>query len=319
MVRKPKYSPPLYIGQSISIQPNYVVSRSEYNSIRSYNSVKQIANRENLKENKHNGKLSEKAKSRLRNAVNWLVVSAKYKRVWSKADNKAFWFKVNFITLTIPRQPEKEPLETLVKQLLHNFLVYSQKYFYLKNYVWKMEQHKDGRLHIHITSDTFIHWRKLRSVWNGGLRRNGLLDDYHAKHGHYDANSTDVHAVWKVNNIAAYITKYMAKDPELCSKYKGRIWSCNNELSDKNKCSVFIEPDVASEEMRWLAHKGIEYSKIETPPDSMGKRLSLGEIYFMSEKIWAELARGKIREAYNARRFEIRHNIFKPPPEYYNL
>lgn len=352
MARRKIYTPPLFIGLNVSIQPNYITTKATYNTIRTYNSVKQKANESNLKNNSHNGKLSDKATKRLRNAVNWLVVSAKYKRVWSERDRKAFWFKVNFITLTIPKQPTQEPDESLVKTMLHNFLVYSQKYFYLKNYVWKMETHKDGRLHIHITSDTFIHYKKLNIIWNSTLQRNGLLQVYKDKYmgctfeeyvsmqdtnyirsenayrRAYQAgvnsnwespNTTDVHAVWKVSNIAAYITKYMAKDPTLSAKYKGRIWGCNNELSDKHKCSVFIEPDVCSEETRWLANQQIEYSKIESKPNSMGKVMHLADIYFMSENIWSGLARGKMKEAYNARRFEIRHNIFKPPPEYYWL
>lgn len=39
--------------------------------------------------------------------------------------------------------------------------------------------------------------------------------------GHTDPNSTDVHAVYKVKNIAAYISKYMSKDADKATTIKG--------------------------------------------------------------------------------------------------
>lgn len=352
MSKKKKYTTPTYLGQSVYVTPTYVVTKAEYDTPRGNKTFKQLENEKNLKDNKHNGKLSDKAHTRLKNAVNWLVASAQYKRVYSKLSKKHFWFKVNFITLTVPSQSGEQASEDTIKKMLHNFLVYSRKYFYLKNYIWKFEAHQDGRLHIHLTTDTFIHYKRLRKCWNGLLQKENLLTDYGEKYrgisladyikmqnpkykvsdleytkrwnegnnnNWNDPNTTDVHAVWKVSNIAAYISKYMSKETDLCRDYKGRIWGCNYELGDKNKCSVFIESPDTGVQMRWLANKQIEYAKIESPENSMGQRLHLGEIYYMSEKIWSGLANGIIKEAYNNRRYEIRHNISKPPPEYYIL
>ncbi len=54
-------------------------------------------------------------------------------------------------------------------------------------------------------------------------------------------NTTDVHSVKDVNNLAAYMTKYMAKglvsskpsaaEKRSASAYKGRIWFCSQSLS----------------------------------------------------------------------------------------
>src|SRR3569832_1458350 len=143
-----QHNPIVVTGYNIYIKPTYVVTMPEFSKSNKPRSLKQRHNEKNLEKNSHKGLLSKKAMSRLRNAINWLTASAKYKRIYSKRDKKAFWFKVNFITLTIPPQNGKCVSEKMFKKALHAWLVYAQKYFYLKNYVWKIEAHEDNRLHI---------------------------------------------------------------------------------------------------------------------------------------------------------------------------
>lgn len=84
-----KYSDPIYIGDQVYIRPTYFVVKPQYSGISGKRSVKQITNEVNLKDNSSNGFLSMKAKSRMKNALNWLHVSAKYKAVYSKRDRKS--------------------------------------------------------------------------------------------------------------------------------------------------------------------------------------------------------------------------------------
>lgn len=306
-------------GYNIYIKPTYVVTMPEFSGGNGSRSQKQIDNEENLKDNSHKGSLSKKAMSKLRNAINWLVVSSKVKRVYSKRDKKNFFFKVNFVTLTVPPQSGGLVSEKLFKKALHAWLIYANKYFYLKNYVWKIEAHEDGRLHVHLCTDTFIHVRKLRQSWNRTLDNNGLLDLHFQKFGNKDPNSTDIHATRKVDDLAAYMCEYMVKKPFLGEGYSGRIWSCNYELSHKNSCSVNVDPHEMAECMASLCDKQIRYSNIESPPDSLGNRKKIGEIFFVDTHCWSKIIKGKIKKEYDEHRFYIRSGCPKPPRDYFEI
>ena len=114
-------------------------------------------NQINLENNDHKGKLSRKAITGLRNSINWLCLAAKKKRVYVKKQDKNFYFKVNFITLTLPDTEEPISSQDLQTKLLNPWLTYMRKYHTLKNYVWRLEFQANGKLHIHISTDAFIH------------------------------------------------------------------------------------------------------------------------------------------------------------------
>lgn len=310
---------PVISAYNIYIKPTYIVTMPEFSGGSGVRSRKQLLNEVNLKSNEHNGVLSKKAMCKLRNAVNWLVSSAAYKRVYSKADKKSFWFKVNFVTLTVPPQSNGIVSEKLFKKALHAWIVYARKYFYLKNYVWKIETHKDGRLHVHLSTDTFLHYKQLQQSWNRTLFNYGLLENHFKQFGNYEPNSTDVHSVRKVNDVAAYLCEYMAKKSALPEGYRGRIWSCNYELSHSNSCKMQVDPTEMNECMRTLAHKQIHYSAIESPPDIFGKKKKVGEIFFVNTDTWSRLIKGKIKDKYDEHRFYIRKGSQSPTLGYFEI
>jgi len=212
MTKQKEYKPPVYIGQNLYIKPNYIVSIPEYYKEGGKGmSIEALLNQENLKNNDHKGKLSRKAVSGLKNAINWLCLAAKKKRVYSRETGKNFYFKVNFVTLTLP--DTKEPINSvdLQKKLLNPFLTYMRKYHNLANYVWRLEFQANGKLHVHLSTDSFLHLGAIRETWNRILDNNGYLNEFFEKHKHKNPNSTDVHATRKVKNMAAYLAKYMSK------------------------------------------------------------------------------------------------------------
>jgi hypothetical protein len=206
-----EYKPPVFIGQNLYIKPSYIVSIPEFHSYNKALSNKSLENQKNLLENDRKGKLSRKAIQGLRNAINWLCLAAKKKHVYDRKTEKTFNFKVNFITLTLP--DTKEPINSpdLQKQLLNPFLTYMRKYHNLSNYVWRLEFQANGKLHVHITTDTFLHLGVIRNTWNNLLDKYGYLDEFYKANGHKNPNSTDVHATKKIKNMAAYLAKYMSK------------------------------------------------------------------------------------------------------------
>jgi len=308
-----------HTGNNLYINPTYVVSVPEFSGNFHTRSSEQEMTVKNLANNRHNGELSIKAKMRMKNALNWLVVSSKAKRVWCKRSNKSFWFKVSFITLTIPPQGKKDIKQSELKSLLHSWLMYAKKYFYLRNYVWKVECHADGRLHVHITSDSFIHYKRLRSSWNKLLKERGFLEYHNEKFNNYDPNSTDVHSVKDVRNICAYLSDYMSKKVDLGKGFTGRIWSCNYNLSAKNKCSVNISADELSKELRKLYSKKFRFKQIKARNKKTGIERNVAEMFFLDESLWRELKGTKVYECYNEKRFRIRNDLPDIPPEYYEM
>lgn len=287
-----------YVGQNFYIRPNYIVSMPDFALPFEGHSQRFRDNMKHLKANAHLGDISQKADKKLRNAINWLLACAKDKRVFHKLKNSWFTFKVNFITLTLPDTDTPVLEKDFKVNLLNPWLTYMRSYFGLKNYVWKMEFQANGKLHLHITTDTFLHYEKIRSSWNKLLAKNGYLLRFAREFGHLNPNSTDVHSVHKVKNLAGYLAKYMAKNDETRRKVKGRIWGCNYELSRANTTKVFIPRDELLSATRSLFTKEIEYEDIIGPSTEFAPGKKLGEIFFIKMHHWYTTIKGEIRAAF---------------------
>ena len=243
----------------------------------------------NLRNNSTRGQLSKKSKAKMKKAINWLVIASEKKKAFNLKVNKHFNFKINFITLTIPPQEKGLISEKEFKSVLNTWLTYHRTYSKLNNYVWKIEKHKDNRLHIHIVSDTFINWKKIRNSWNLILQRGGFLEYHFAKFGNYDPNSTDVHSTQKVKKLAAYMVKYMAKSNAADPLFNGRVWSCSLKLSKVINNELIIAPDRIGEILRPLFDKKIEHKLIETEPNAFGNKFAVADLYLLRVKDWLKL------------------------------
>lgn len=230
--------------------------------------------------NKPKRGLSTKARKRIQNKINWLLTFAKTKRIYNDYTNKYFNFKINFITLTLPTlQAHKDT--TIKSKCFNQFLTELRRFHSVHNYVWRAECQSNGNIHFHIVTDTYIPWFIIRSIWNRQLRKLGYISRYHQKfsgmdfktyqsycnsigindlstiHSRYqrgnktnwkDPNTTDIHSVYKVKNLSAYLSKYMAKvetrkdnskDYDLKErKIEGRNWGCSQSLS---RCKSIID------------------------------------------------------------------------------
>lgn len=257
-------------------------------SLRNYNKK----SLKNLKDNKTKGQLSKKSMNKMKKAINWLIISSKKKKVYSFKANKKFDFKTNFITLTIPPQPNGLIPEKDFKQLINTWLTYHRKYSQLNNYVWKIEKHKDERLHIHIVTDSFIHLKRIRDSWNLILKRADLLADYYNKFGDYNPPSTDIKTVKKVRNLAAYMVKYMSKNNEIDHFYNGRVWSCSSKLSKVIDNGLYISPDLIGNVLKPLIQSMIPSITIHTEPNEFGRKFKIAEVYLLKTKDWWHLKGG---------------------------
>lgn len=297
----------VYIGQNVYIRPSYIVSLPEYSGSSKFTSLDFKANQANLLENSHKGLLSSKAVGKMRNSINWLLCAAETKKVFNKKFNSWFDFKINFITLTLPDTTDAIDNKHLQKYLLNPFLTYLRTFHSLKNYVWKLEFQKNGKLHVHLLSDVFIHHQVLRRSWNSILGKNGHLIEFGKKFGHTNPPSTDIHSVRKIKNIAAYISKYMSKNAKDLEKIKGRIWGCNQELSKANNTKLFIDRDSCVTELKPLMNSDIKYKPIETENSYTKLKKTIGEIFFINYIDWFTTISGSIQEKFNETILELKN------------
>lgn len=324
------------------VNPTYAVCLPQRERGKRGKTAEQIRNEKNLSNNQHAGVLSPKAVSRLKNAINWLVASAKTKYVYDKASNKRYNFKVNFVTLTLPTTDHGITDHVFKKELLHNFINTCRYKFGMKNFVWKVETQENGNIHAHFTTDTFIHWKDLRFVWNRILEKKGIIDKYTKKHEKLsfdeynniynsegkkpieqvrksflygqttnwkDPNSTDVHSVWNVKDLAAYLAKYMSKKEEGRRIIKGRLWGCSYNLSAENKLVIELSGNDVSKYLDPLFNEKIKFKPIELLSKLDNRLFQIGEMFFFKLSDWGTTIKGALFERFNEHRFGIRHGL----------
>lgn len=191
----------------------------------------------------HNFELSPNAQKNLREKVSWLYHYAKAQTITTRNGKILSSFKMNFVTLKLP-SVQQHTSDFITKNCLNQLFVEIAKKHSFKNYVWRLEYQKNGNLHYHIATDTYIDYYWLRSTWNRVLEKYGYVSAYKARFeamsfaeycrmtdfqdkadfdtkkrryaegrasGWKQPNSVDVKCVTNHKKIAFYISKYMGK------------------------------------------------------------------------------------------------------------
>ena len=140
--------------------------------------------------------------------------------------------RLSFITVTISSRERMIDASTGYKLLLKPYLQKLKRKHGMSTYIWKAEYQQNGQLHYHIVTPSWIHYEKVRNDWNNTLEQHGFLSQWRATYGNKIANSTDIHAVYKVHNLEAYLMKYLSK--------KSKI------LKDSNKGQEFYQDETAA-------------------------------------------------------------------------
>ncbi len=302
----------------VSIKPGYITTYTQCTGGRRNFSDRQRDNMANLKDNEHNGNISKKAAKRIRLAIEWLLYVTDEKTFFSEKHRRNFKFKINFVTLTLSSAQIHSDNE-IKKELLNQFLIEARKKWKVEHYLWRAESQKNGNIHFHILMDKFVPWEDLRSTWNRIQNKLGYIDRYSTamrkkheggfrfdtrysnrwsyqqqhraykkaiKEDWHNPNSTDVHAINKIRNIAAYIAKYCTKNedfsnqpgaetcpvlpfadqgvstsdqnsplyPRKLRKIEGKLWRLSQSLS-KYKSAVDVIDSYLSTELNQLFHK----------------------------------------------------------------
>lgn len=244
---------------SFSLQPNKL---SSFNSVfirdkenEKITSVKEgnrtratkftkITDSHSITRSSHDFSISNNAFRNLKSKINWLYYLSKSKKIKTYNGKDIFNFKIGFITLTLPSK-QNTCTKDVTQSLLNPFLTEIRQRTGMENYVWRLEFQKNGNVHYHIVTDTYLDYHLVKKIWNRLLNSKGyilpyqekmnklLLSDYielykyNAKYEYSDLvknyarnkrenwsqpNSVDVKPVISNKAIANYISKYFSKD-----------------------------------------------------------------------------------------------------------
>ena len=156
-----------------------VKSIHEFKSRRK-NKFENITSNNKIKRQNHNFTISDNAYRNLKRKINWLYYLSKSKSVITSKGKQIYNFKIGFLTLTLPTK-QKHPTSYITKNLLNQFLTEIRQLTKMENYVWRLEFQKNGNVHYHLVTDTFLDYELTKKTWNRILYNHGYVQDYQKK------------------------------------------------------------------------------------------------------------------------------------------
>jgi len=239
----------------------------------------------------YSGKLTTGSKKRLTKAITLMVLMARAKWIFNEINQRMQFHKLSFITLTVSATQEKLSGREAYDKLLVHFIQWLRRTKNVTTYIWKLELQANGQIHYHITTPSFIAWQEIKDKWNNLQRAAGIIDQYRAnqlewhkdgfrvrewllpnwdEQAQYQAylngmatdwqepNSIDVHAVEKIDDMAAYLCKEIAKECQNQTATIGKIWDCSMNLKKNKLFSMEVTSDQDRKLEEWEANGKVE-------------------------------------------------------------
>jgi len=245
----------------------------------------------------YKGKLTDDSLKNLKAAIKLLIAQSEEKTATNFKTNTTFKFRCNFVTLTLSAaQGEWEDM-TIKRKVFDPWIKKAKRWFQLRNYVWRAERQQNQNIHFHLITDTYMDHKLLRDSWNQSQNLLNFIDDFEKKHGHRHPNSTDVHSIQQIKNLAAYICKYMTKDGDDKNLIDGKVWGCSTNLS-KYKSRQLINAGKIREEVDVIMNTFYD-RKFET---------EFATIIPMSEKEWHKALGTELMKEFKALIGDVRKN-----------
>lgn len=185
----------------------------------------------------YTGQMTNGSQKRMKKAVDLLCQIARPVWINNPVIHKRMRHTLSFITLTISGRERKVNTKEGNKQLLEPWLRHMRRRALMRSYIWKAEFQKNGQLHYHITTNRWIHYQLIRDTWNNILAEKGLTSNWDYSTGK-SPNSTDVHSVYKQEDISKYLAKYMSKISKDV-KADSKVWDCSMNIK---KAKYFTIP-----------------------------------------------------------------------------
>ena len=223
------------------IRPGMIVCYDYWNGPRKFKELQPHKEREPLTvPATYQGYISPGTAKRLRRTIALLVAQAKEKIGVHPHTGKTWKWKINFITTTMSAPQYNVSDREIKNVILAGFLRDMRRKYGLRSYVWRAERQANGRIHFHITSDSWLDYRIIRDVWNFHQSKFHFIADYQSRYPGQQPNSCDVHSVKDVKDLAAYMVKYMTKDCDENGHIQGKIWDCSTNLKKTVPPSVLM-------------------------------------------------------------------------------
>lgn len=203
------------------------------------------------------GTLTKGAKKRLKQSIELLIDISPKKWFTVPSTGKRFQFQITFLTLTLSASQKDISDKTIVKSLLDPLLQVLRRKYKCKSYVWRAEKQKNGNLHFHITTNQYIPYDTIRDDWNRIQNKLGFIDQFAAKYGHTNPNSTDIHSVRGVRDLARYMIKYMSKDVPDDLRVNCKQWDCSLDLKIRANICLEIDNTVHEQLCAIIQAKGV--------------------------------------------------------------
>lgn len=207
---------------------------------------------------RYSGIVTQGMQKRIKKAVDLLIQTSTLNHNQSWTQQHLTPKKLVFVTLTIPDNTISTEQERKAGQCLEKFLRWMRLKQKMKSYIWKVERQQRGALHYHITTNVYVSHVQIRKKWNEFIATAGLMTSYASTYGDTNPNSTDVHAVYKCKDVAAYLAKYLSKTDQNEVPVKGKVWDCSLNLKASKRFD-FLEDSAYKKRVADL----IESKKIE--------------------------------------------------------
>ena len=198
----------------------------------------------NLADNTQKGNISKSSGTRLRTYIDWLILLSKNKKAYNERSKSWYNFKLALLTVKLPCQQIHDD-NFLKSHLLNNLLTQIRTKYHVNYYVWKAEKGNDEIIHWHILHDAFIPHKEINKIWNKILDSYGYIEIYRNNQKNWHKNgfkfrdhpnkkwnlraqvraykeglrtnwscptgTSDIHAMRKIRNTQAYLSKYFSK------------------------------------------------------------------------------------------------------------
>lgn len=187
----------------------------------------------------YGGRVTLGAQKRIASALDIFLQTTDERVIFNTVTQRHMNFRLGLATLTIT-DPCEWKADKCYTCLFKPWLRVMKEKYGVKRYMWKYELQKRGNVHYHIAWDEFVAHDKIRQVWNRQQHKHGLTDKYAARYKNFNPNSTDIHKVWHVQNIGAYLGKYLQKGESQDADVKGKVWDCSIDLKRKRYSTEFV-------------------------------------------------------------------------------
>lgn len=229
----------------------------------------------NLSDNHVKGVLSAGSKKSIKRNVNMWIDCLEAKKFMSRKNYQWLKSQITFCTLTLPANQFHTDKE-IKRELLNRWNIEIKRETNRDTNLWVAEKQDNGNIHFHILYSKFIDWKTIRNKWNRILDDNGYIENYRNNQKHFhrngfrlredllsvwsaenqykaylvgtacnwsNPNSTDIHSLEKIKNVANYITKYLTKGNEQ-KLIEGRLWSCSKNFLQLLSADFIITHEV---------------------------------------------------------------------------